>query len=229
MAENEQNNNSGFATASLTLGIIGICLAPIAIINGLALILDLLAIIFGIVALIMKGRKGKAIGAIIISIIAIIITINRPGGVSKPSNTVQNNATTTQQTNSEENIEGKGTIRDFGVEIKDYTITSNSRDEKVLLVKIAFTNNDNEPKAFNYNLDCKAYQNGIELKTPFSSYDIDGLDWEDKTKKIKPGVTYEFNMGYCLDNETSDVEVEISPTFFSKYSQKVKKTFKIVE
>ena len=150
------------------------------------------------------------------------------------NNTIQTsaNAINTAQENSQsEEIQkentGEGDVGKYHVAIKDYSITYNNSNEAVLLVKIAFTNNNKEEKAFTYNLDAKAYQNGVELTTPISSYGIDGLDWNDKSKNIKPGVTYEFNMGYYLEDKNSDVEIEIIPYWGSTNSQKVTKTLHI--
>ena len=89
------------------------------------------------------------------------------------------------------------------------------------------TNNDNEAKAFAYTLNAKAYQNGIELTTPISSYGIDGLDWNEKSKEIKQGVTYEFNIGFYIDDINQNVELEISSFISSKYNQKVIKTIEL--
>ena len=62
------------------------------------------------------------------------------------------------------------------------------------MVKVAFTNNNEESKAFSYNIEAKAFQNGVEISTPISSYGIDNYDWQDKSKEVQSGVTYEFNL-----------------------------------
>ena len=69
------SNKSGFSTASLVLGIIGIVLSFIPIINNVAFVLGVLALIFGIVSLVKKANKGKAIAGLILGILAIIITL----------------------------------------------------------------------------------------------------------------------------------------------------------
>lgn len=69
------SNKSGFSTASLVLGIIGIVLSFIPIINNAAFVLGVLALIFGIVSLVKKANKGKAIAGLILGILAIIITL----------------------------------------------------------------------------------------------------------------------------------------------------------
>lgn len=64
----EEKRKSGFATASLVLGIIALCTSFIPIINNMSFILALIAIVFSIVALVKKASKGMAIAGIIISI-----------------------------------------------------------------------------------------------------------------------------------------------------------------
>lgn len=70
----EKTRKSGFATAGLVLGIVGVCTSYIPIINNLSFIMGLLAFIFGIIALCQKANKGKSIAVIILGLLAIIIT-----------------------------------------------------------------------------------------------------------------------------------------------------------
>ena len=59
--EKIETKKSGFATAGLVLGIIGICLSFIPILNNASFFLGVLAVIFGLISLIKKASKGKAI------------------------------------------------------------------------------------------------------------------------------------------------------------------------
>lgn len=54
------SKSSGFATAGLVLGIIGVCTSFIPIINNLSFVLGVLAIIFGVVAFFKKIWKGQS-------------------------------------------------------------------------------------------------------------------------------------------------------------------------
>lgn len=72
----EEKRKSGFATASLVLGIIALCTSFIPIINNMSFILALIAIVFSIVALAKKASKGMAIAGIIISIISVFMVVN---------------------------------------------------------------------------------------------------------------------------------------------------------
>lgn len=73
--EQEVKKRSGLATAGMVLGIIGVCLSFIPVLNNAAFILGILAVIFGIVALIKKASLGKTLTALICGVLAIVITI----------------------------------------------------------------------------------------------------------------------------------------------------------
>ena len=66
---------SGLATAGMVLGIIGVCLSFIPIVNNACFFLGALAIIFGIIALLKKRSIAKSITAVICGILAIAITL----------------------------------------------------------------------------------------------------------------------------------------------------------
>lgn len=69
----EETKKSGFATASLVLGIIGLCTSFIPIVNNVSFILALIGGIFAVVSLIKKASKGMAIAGLIICIITSIV------------------------------------------------------------------------------------------------------------------------------------------------------------
>ncbi len=71
----EETKKSGFATAGLVLGIIGLCTSFIPIINNVSFILALIGGIFAIVSLIKKASKGMAIASIIICVITGVVVL----------------------------------------------------------------------------------------------------------------------------------------------------------
>lgn len=73
--EEKEKKKSGFATASLVLGIIGLCTSFIPIVNNLSFILALIGILFAIVSLIKKASKKMAIAGIIICILTCYFTV----------------------------------------------------------------------------------------------------------------------------------------------------------
>lgn len=71
---------SGLATAGMVVGIIGICLSPLPIINNVAFILGALALIFGGVGIAQTGDgkkrgRGKAIAGVVLGILSVAIVI----------------------------------------------------------------------------------------------------------------------------------------------------------
>lgn len=82
MAENVETKKSGLSTAGMVLGIVGIVLSFIPIINNIAFFLGILAVIFGIIGLVKKAGKGKAIAGLVLGILAIVITLAMQSAVS---------------------------------------------------------------------------------------------------------------------------------------------------
>lgn len=78
----EKKNSSGLATAGMVLGIIGVVLSFIPIINNIAFFIGILALIFGIIGIVKKAEKGKAIAGIVLGILSIAITLAMQSAVS---------------------------------------------------------------------------------------------------------------------------------------------------
>ena len=78
----ETKNSSGLATAGMVLGIIGVVLSFIPIINNIAFFIGILALIFGIIGIVKKAGKGKAIAGIVLGILSIAITLAMQSAVS---------------------------------------------------------------------------------------------------------------------------------------------------
>jgi len=117
-------------------------------------------------------------------LIIIIVVIGVCGTNSK-----KNISTSIQSSNiingkNENNIKKdeseEGYIGQYYIKIKEHSIVYDTQNKPVLLVKLAYTNNNSEAKAFVYTLDAKAYQNGVELSTPIASYGIERIGLERK-------------------------------------------------
>lgn len=73
----EEKKKSGLATSGVVLGIIAICLSFIPILNNASFIMGALATIFGLIIICNKKfKKGKAITALILGVLSIIITLS---------------------------------------------------------------------------------------------------------------------------------------------------------
>ena len=129
----EEKKKSGFATAGLVLGIIGICTSFIPIINNLSFILGLIGMIFGIVSLIKKASKGQAITGVILCILAMVITINSQQALSNSLNEVSSNLDKATGSSTEEVL-----ANDVNVELGNFEVTNGSygNKETKLTVKV---------------------------------------------------------------------------------------------
>jgi MFS-type transporter involved in bile tolerance (Atg22 family) len=68
-------NRSGLSTAAMTCGIIGACLGLIPILGIVAFPLGILAVIFGIVGIRRKARKGFAITGLVTGLLALLFAV----------------------------------------------------------------------------------------------------------------------------------------------------------
>ena len=86
----DEKKKSGFGTAGMVLGIIGICLSAIPIINNIAFILGILASIFGFVSLSKQASKGQAVAGLVLGILSVVITVNSQAALSGALNELGN-------------------------------------------------------------------------------------------------------------------------------------------
>ena len=148
MSRKEETKNSGFATAGLVLGIIGACTSFIPIINNLSFILGILAIIFGIVALIKKSGKGKVIASIILGIVAIAITLSAQKSVSDSLDNLSKDLDKVTGNSTEEVLanDAEVTLGSLEVTKGDYGIINT---KLVVTVK----NKTSEKKSYNFHIE----------------------------------------------------------------------------
>lgn len=106
MTENVANKKSGLSTASMVLGIIGICFSFIPFINVISFILGILAFIFGLIGIITKKGLGQAIAGFVLAIltIAIMFNVNKSATetLSDMVNTFNGDTSQTTEGNKEE-------------------------------------------------------------------------------------------------------------------------------
>lgn len=232
----EKSKKGEMAIASLVIGIIALLVA-FSSFGGISIILGIISLILGIISLVKENKIVFSIIGIVLAISGILLGLFGTDTSNTATNSNVNNKsnvtnTTVTQSNAVENEtrqEGEGSIGDYYVRIEECEVTKDYSGDPILLVKIAFTNNSNESKAFLYNVEAKAFQSGVEIQSPISTYGINNYDWKDKSNEIKPGVTYEFNLAFELKDKQSDVTVELTPYWSSNNSAVVSKTFKIAK
>lgn len=144
----EEKKKSGFATAGLVLGIIGICTSFIPIINNLSFVLGLIGAIFAIIALIKKASKGQAIAGVILCVLAIVITINSQQALADSLNEVSANLDKATGANTEEIL-----ANDANVELGKFEVTKDSYGITDTKLKVKVTNKTSEKKSFNFHIE----------------------------------------------------------------------------
>ena len=142
-----EKNKSGFATAGLVLGIIGICTSFIPIVNNISFILGLIGAIFGIIALIKKASKGQAIAGIILCILAIAITINSQKALSDSLNTWSQDIDKATGNSTEEVLKN-----DVDVQLGTFQVTKSTYTTETVL-KVNVKNKTNDTKSFSIQVE----------------------------------------------------------------------------
>ena len=142
-----ENKKSGLATAGLVLGIIGICLSFIPIINNAAFFLGVLAIIFGIIPLIKKKSKGKAISALILGILSIIITLSLQSSWAASLDEISNDLDTMTGDNTEE------VLKNLDIYYGTFEIVTDEYGFTETKLTVTITNKTNERKSFNLDIE----------------------------------------------------------------------------
>lgn len=148
MASHGETNKSGFATAGLVLGIIGVCTSFIPIVNNLSFVLALLGIVFGIVSLAKRTGKGQAITEIIICILAIIITINSQRALSDSLDTLSKDLDKATGSSTEEVLK-----EDVDVQLGDFQVTKGQYGTNETVLKATVKNKTSETKSFSIQVE----------------------------------------------------------------------------
>ena len=146
--------------SGIVLGIIGICLGFIPILNNISFVLGILSLLFGIIALIKKHNKGKAIATIILGVLSIVITLSLQSSWSDSLDDLSNDLDNMSGENTEE------VLNNLDVEIGDFEVETNEYgfSETRLVVKI--TNKTSESKSFNLEIEAVA-ADGSRIKTDY--------------------------------------------------------------
>lgn len=146
--KNLKERKSGFATAALVLGIIGICLSFIPILNNAVFFLGILAVIFAFVSFAKKASKGKAIAGLILGILSVVITLSLQSSWAESLDKVSDDLDNAVGNNTEE-ILGNDvdvSIGNFEGSLGDYGLV----DSKLT---VTVTNLTDEIKSFNIQIE----------------------------------------------------------------------------
>lgn len=191
--EKVENKKSGLATAGLVLGIIGICLSFIPILNNASFFLGILAVIFGIIPLIKKASKGKAIAALILGILSIVITLSLQSSWSESLDKVSEDLDNASGENTEE------VLKNVDVNMGTFEVTTDEYGFSETKLVVNATNNASEKKSYNIEIEAVA--------TDGSRIDTDYIYADD----LGAGQSQEFEIFTYVDD--ADLEAMQSATF----------------
>ena len=166
----EKQKRSGFATAALILGIIGICLSFIPILNNASFFLGTLGVIFAIISLVKKASKGKAIAGLILGILSVVITLSLQSSWAESLDEVSNDLDNAAGNNTEE-ILG----RDVDVSIGTF---EGNLDEYGLVdskLTVTVTNKTSETKSFSIQIEA-VDASGSRITTDYINADSLGAN-----------------------------------------------------
>lgn len=169
-----------------------------------------------------KKKKWWIAIIVVVAVFAVFWIIGILGGDGSTDTTADHSSSNTQSANVDSN---GNNIGQYKVDLKEARTATDSADNSILIVTYTFTNNSDTAQAFVYAIDDTAYQNGVELGPVWTSYGIDGLDFDAKSKEIKPGVSLDVQCAYELNDETTDVEIELQR--FASLSDEAELTYTI--
>lgn len=148
----DSKKKSGFATAGLVLGIIGICTSFIPIVNNLSFILAIIGVIFSIVSLVKKASKGKSIAALIICIVTIFLVVTAQQSLSDSINNAFNEFDTNMSDITGDNTESI-LENSCDVVLGNFKITTGEYGINESELPVTVTNKTSETKSFSIQLE----------------------------------------------------------------------------
>lgn len=227
---------SGLATAGMVLGIIGICLSLIPIINNVAFILALLGLVFGIIGIVQtkdskKAGKGKAIAAIILAILTIILVLASQKLFSDALDGAEDAIKTGEVSTSEEDKKKEefkvGEVIAFdGKEVTVTKVTRNWTQEfnepaagkEYVKVNVQLQNKSDKEVDFNVFDWSLQDSNGTIQDTAMAFDDSDQLD----SGKIAPGGKAEGSIIFEVPAGDEELTLRYQPSFWSDKRIEVK-------
>ena len=144
----KEEKKTGFSVAAMVLGIIGICLSFIPIVNNVSFILGVLSVIFAIVSLVKKSGKAKAIVGLILGILSVVITLSLQNSWSKSLDDVGKDLDNMTGDNTEEILK-----KDVDVNIGKLNITTDEYGYSDSELVVTVTNKSKEKKSFTIHIE----------------------------------------------------------------------------
>lgn len=247
-----QKATSGMAITALVLGIIGVVLSWIPIVNNLAAVLGVIGVVFGVIAIVKTGPNGKkkgrglAIAGTILSVLAFVFTLGTQALYGKALDSVSqsiedsssqtsddaksDDSAASSDSESSATAEGEGDVDSGNYHIKLISAKKSVKDydgKPTVALTYEITNKQDKNSNF-LDVSVRAFQNKKELETAMYLEETpEGYNAEDSVKKLQPGGKMTVVAGFVLEDESSPVEVEAEGTVDLTSEQIVKKTYEL--
>ena len=148
---------------------------------------------------------------------------------NESSGTVDNTVSTGKtQTPGKADSDNNASISDYLLEIKSCRLAKDYEKAPVIIITYSFTNNGEDAASFNLTFNDEAFQNGVGLNKAYVLADSANYNSDNQSKKIQKGSSLDVEVAYKLNDNSTDVTVEISQ-LFSWDNTKISKTFTITE
>lgn len=115
--------------------------------------------------------------------------------VKEPGTIAEQTAQPDQQAEAPKD-NSKGSLGKYDVEILDWHRSKNYEDKECIVIRYSYTNNSEDPQAFEWTIHQQAFQNGVQLDVTY----IDGETNFDK--EIMPGYTAEVFCAFVLQDNS---------------------------
>ena len=147
-----EKQKTGFGITALVLGIVGLVLSFIPIINNLAFFLGILGVIFGIVALVTHNKKGISIAGLVTGILAMVITLSLQASWAKSLNEVSDSLNEVSDSLSDMSGENTEQLIETAVDIQlgEFTADESKWDSGL---EVTITNLTDESASFDITIE----------------------------------------------------------------------------
>ena len=117
-------------------------------------------------------------------------------------------------------------LGDYSVEIDSCRLAKDFEGNYIVIVKYIFTNNSEDAANFMFAFNDTVYQDGIGLNECYFADDSANYSSDNQTKDIKTGSSLDVEVAYELNDNTTDIEVEVKE-LISFSDKTITKTFSI--
>lgn len=148
----QRNEKSAFATAALIVGIIGVILSFVPIINNLAFVMGGLGLILAVIALVQRRSIAVAVVSIVLAIAAMGITLAMQKSVSDALDEAGK-----EMNKSMDDMSGKNTEdvlkNDVQVDVGEFTVSADEYGIESSNLPVTIKNKTNEKKSFTVKIE----------------------------------------------------------------------------